>query len=168
MRQKTQYAEQPDDISVQTYGISMALVLLRENITQTASGWEADEYMMHTADMPGLIERVRQNRAVWLQAAKQQDYDAAAASARAERNARLAATDYIMRDDYPASTEYKRQIADYCNALRDLPEQPGFPHDIAWPELPPAPTKAARPLTAERVDELQDAIDTMLTGGEAP
>lgn len=29
-----------------------------------------------------------------------------------------------------------KQLQDYRQALLDLPEQPGFPHNIVWPKLP--------------------------------
>ncbi len=55
-----------------------------------------------------------------------------AASMRAERNRRLAETDWRFRSDMTPSQEW----IDYCQALRDLTAQEGFPSDVQWPEQP--------------------------------
>lgn len=52
--------------------------------------------------------------------------------ARSERNALLAETDWRFRSDMNPSQEW----VDYCQALRDVPSQPGFPNDIVWPTKP--------------------------------
>ncbi|QOT74847.1 tail fiber assembly protein [Cupriavidus basilensis] len=57
-----------------------------------------------------------------------------AANARASRDALLAATDWTQLPDVPAAT--KAKFAAYRQALRDVPEQPGFPRAIAWPSAP--------------------------------
>lgn len=57
---------------------------------------------------------------------------AEAAQVRAERDRRLSETDWRFRSDMNPSQEWK----DYCQSLRDVPEQPGFPFDIAWPAKP--------------------------------
>lgn len=64
-----------------------------------------------------------------------------AASIRAERDKRIAATDYLVMPDYPLDTDKLEEIKAYRQALRDLPQQPGFPwggpDDPAcpWPSL---------------------------------
>jgi len=57
---------------------------------------------------------------------------AKAAEVRAERNAKLAATDWRFRSDMSPSQAWK----DYCQALRDVTAQPGFPFDVQWPSEP--------------------------------
>ena len=59
-----------------------------------------------------------------------------AAQARAERDGLLAATDVFMVPDYPISDEKREAFRLYRQALREVPEQPGFPEDIVWPEKP--------------------------------
>lgn len=57
---------------------------------------------------------------------------------RAERDKRIAVTDYLMTVDYPLSDESKAKAMAYRQALRDLPEQEGAPWmgtTIPWPEL---------------------------------
>lgn len=60
---------------------------------------------------------------------------------RAERNRRLAATDYMLMPDYPIDDTLKENIQAYRQALRDLPSQEGAPWDgggeeTPWPEIP--------------------------------
>lgn len=57
----------------------------------------------------------------------------AAIAARAERDKRLAACDWTQALDVPEATRNK--FAAYRQALRDVPDQAGFPHNVAWPVL---------------------------------
>ena len=52
--------------------------------------------------------------------------------ARFTRDALLAETDWRFRSDMTPSQAWK----DYCQALRDVPTQEGFPWDVQWPEKP--------------------------------
>ena len=53
-------------------------------------------------------------------------------AARAKRDALIKETDFYVLPDYPNAPP---GIAEYRQALRDITEQPGFPHDVTWPEL---------------------------------
>ena len=55
-----------------------------------------------------------------------------AASIRADRNRRLSETDWRFRSDMTPSQAW----IDYCQALRDVPSQAGFPWDVTWPVEP--------------------------------
>ena len=55
-----------------------------------------------------------------------------AKSVRASRDTKLAETDWRFRSDMTPSQEWK----DYCQALRDVPTQSGFPWTITWPDAP--------------------------------
>ena len=57
-----------------------------------------------------------------------------AASARSKRNVLLTETDWTQAADVPQAT--KDLWAPYRQALRDVPEQSGFPTDIVWPTKP--------------------------------
>lgn len=50
-----------------------------------------------------------------------------ATSVRAERDRRLATTDHLVMPDYPLDTDKLEEIKAYRQALRDLPQQIGFP-----------------------------------------
>lgn len=51
---------------------------------------------------------------------------------RAERDKKLAETDWRYRRDLTTTQEWD----DYCQALRDVPSQAGFPWTITWPTQP--------------------------------
>lgn len=55
---------------------------------------------------------------------------------RAQRNALLSETDYLVNNDYPISESDKNSIRAYRQALRDIPQQRGFPKNAVWPEKP--------------------------------
>jgi hypothetical protein len=56
-----------------------------------------------------------------------------AGQVRAERNTKLAASDWTQLAD---STANKTAWATYRQALRDITSQEGFPWTITWPEMP--------------------------------
>lgn len=55
-----------------------------------------------------------------------------AAEARRLRNDKLSATDWCALSDVTMSPE----MTTYRQALRDIPQQAGFPHSITWPTKP--------------------------------
>lgn len=55
-----------------------------------------------------------------------------AKSVRQTRNAKLAETDWRYRRDQTTTPEWDA----YCQALRDVPTQAGFPWTIVWPTQP--------------------------------
>lgn len=50
------------------------------------------------------------------------------------RNSILRQTDWTQLPDVPQAT--KEIWDDYRQALRDVPQQAGFPHEVIWPEKP--------------------------------
>ena len=61
------------------------------------------------------------------------------AALRAERDKRLADTDYMVIPDYPIDTDKLAAVKAYRQDLRDLPAQDGAPWvdgDIPWPISP--------------------------------
>lgn len=57
-----------------------------------------------------------------------------AAQVRAERNARIATTDWTQGKDIPDAVSQPWAV--YRQALRDVPSQAGFPWDVQWPAQP--------------------------------
>ena len=55
---------------------------------------------------------------------------------RSERDDLLDASDWTQMADTSLSADDKAAWATYRQALRDVPQQPGFPETIAWPETP--------------------------------
>ena len=59
-----------------------------------------------------------------------------AAEAREKRNALVAETDFLVMPDYPLPEDKRQAVLAYRQALRDVPEQAGFPRQIDWPVKP--------------------------------
>lgn len=62
--------------------------------------------------------------------------DELASKVRAERDMKIAETDYYMMPDYPADPETLEVVKNYRKALRDITLQSGFPRDVEWPVMP--------------------------------
>lgn len=77
--------------------------------------------------------------------------------ARVKRDKLLANTDWTQVLDAPIDSATREAYRVYRQALRDIPEQDGFPETIIWPELPS--------VTKADPDPVDTAVDTML-GGE--
>ncbi len=60
--------------------------------------------------------------------------DTSAQDARVKRVKLIASTDWTQNADIPQAT--KDKWAPYRQALRDVPQQAGFPHNIVWPTPP--------------------------------
>ena len=56
------------------------------------------------------------------------------AEVRTKRNALLAASDWTQLQDAP--TELAEQWKEYRQALRDIPQQEGFPFNVVFPTRP--------------------------------
>lgn len=58
------------------------------------------------------------------------------ARVRTKRDALIEETDYLLMPDYPISEEELAAVKTYRQALRDVPQQDGFPTTVVWPEKP--------------------------------
>lgn len=56
--------------------------------------------------------------------------------ARHKRNRKLLESDRLMLPDYPINEETRQAVIAYRQALRDLPEQEGWPENFKWPICP--------------------------------
>lgn len=56
------------------------------------------------------------------------------AEVRAKRDYLISQTDFLLQPDYPISATDLEKVKAYRQALRDIPEQEGFPNDVVWPE----------------------------------
>lgn len=59
-----------------------------------------------------------------------------ASQVRAERDRKIAETDWYMMPDYPLNPQNLEELKVYRQALRDVPKQEGFPRDVRWPDVP--------------------------------
>ncbi len=71
------------------------------------------------------------------------------------RGQMLAASDYTQTLDYPCTDAERDAWRTYRQALRDLPEQSGWPDNVVWPEVP---TRGKAPGT------MQAVIDAVIGG----
>lgn len=62
--------------------------------------------------------------------------DFQAAEIKAERDSLLCATDYLVQPDYPITESQREEVKAYRQALRDVPQQEGFPENVVWPDKP--------------------------------
>ena len=107
--------------------------VVRNGAVQDANGnwvqaWVEREMFTEYTDENGDVQTV---------AAQKTAYDTAntaalAASERAKRDELLKETDHYGLSDATMSTE----MTTYRQALRDVPQQTGFPSTISWPEKP--------------------------------
>lgn len=96
-----------------------------------AAAWEAEKQRQEQAAAADEVARL----------AEYNSSAARAARLRQERDERLAATDYLLMQDYPLTEDDRERVRAYREALRDLPAQAGFPWDggageTPWPALP--------------------------------
>ena len=91
------------------------------------------------------------------------------------RNNMLKASDYAVMPDYPCGETERAGWLAYRQALRDIPEQQGYPDAIVWPE-PPQREKTAQTLlkdvalsqaqiqaVSDRGDFVEDCLAEMAT-----
>ena len=67
---------------------------------------------------------------------EEEKYEEASTEVRNQRDRLISETDYLMMVDYPISEAEREVVKVYRQALRDVPEQEGFPYTIVWPEKP--------------------------------
>lgn len=82
------------------------------------------------------LEPKGKTRRFQIKAVPEPTIDELAQVARNQRDALIATTDYLMASDYPLTDEKREELTAYRQALRDVPEQSGFPTEIVWPTKP--------------------------------
>ena len=90
--------------------------------------WNLGPSFFQTEDADGNVTTAAQNEANY-KAVKDAEQ---AKNIRQTRDAKLSETDWRFRSDMTPSQAWK----DYCQALRDIPSQSGFPWTITWPDAP--------------------------------
>ena len=61
-----------------------------------------------------------------------------AARVRMRRDSLISRTDFYVQPDYPSDPAGLEAVKAYRQALRDIPEQSGFPRNVQWPSIPSA------------------------------
>ena len=138
---KTECAEQRPRFEVEALGGGLMLLRLYEDeqlvqhedvsgMDTPREGWQYTTYEMRTQLPDGALDTEPD---AWAALVKQADHDTAADLVRAERDKLIAATDWtVLRDAKTAKTDW----LEYRQALRDVPEQAGFPYAVQWPTRP--------------------------------
>lgn len=121
--------------------------------------FEYDSYSLTVKNRPDLEKDINNNYDDWLKKAKQIEYDKLAAEVRAKRDSLLVDTDkdFVLDrinlnipEKVTASTMLNAvedvfgvlssvcsgEMAKYRQALRDVPEQEGFPYNVKFPTKP--------------------------------
>lgn len=65
-----------------------------------------------------------------------------AARVRMRRDSLISRTDFYVQPDYPSDPAGLEAVKAYRQALRDIPEQSGFPRNVQWPSLPSVLSRA--------------------------
>ena len=119
------------------YGVSV-----RSGVEQINGQWFT-KYVVgptftDTTDEDGVVTSAADNEAAY----RQRIDDEAAERVRTDRNKRLADSDWRVTYEVEKAAidglgiQYPQVWADYRQALRDITSQPGFPHNVTWPEEP--------------------------------
>ena len=118
-----------------------------------------DMYVINPYYRENLQTDIDTNYQIWLEMAKNQEFDKLAQEIRAKRDELLAETDKEMvldrlklnmpedismtnivqgiKEFFTSLKEiFNSEWAKYRQSLRDIPQQPGFPYNITWPEKP--------------------------------
>ena len=159
MRIKTELSERPPVFTVNREG-DRAVIIFYTDIKEIQredgeTAWEAVSWTLESSWTDNIMERITEQQAAWLAEAQAEAYEEAAAKVRSLRDKLLADSDAMMAIDrlglevpsgsnFTAWLSFLRGIGDaltgaiknYRQALRDLPEQPGFPFDVEWPDKP--------------------------------
>ena len=107
-------------------------------INHPSYGWIPYTLDMSDTDMTinnnDLLSLIGADFAAYVAPTADETNAALAADVRADRNARLAASDWMASQDVTMSDDWRT----YRQALRDLPAQAGFPTSVTWPTAPDA------------------------------
>lgn len=128
-------------------------------VTETTTVYEYDCYTLTTKNRAGLEVDISKNTEQWLEKAKQAEIEKLSTEIRNKRNALLAECDadvaldrlnLVIPDKITASTllagvksvfeglssVLNGDMARYRQALRDIPQQEGFPYNVKFPIKP--------------------------------
>ena len=146
MRQKTSSSERPENpFIIENKKNGNCTVLFFDNIEEyevtnedgtTSINYRYDLYVMeNVAFRENLADIIQENLLSWLELAKEQDKEKVGNEIKAWRNEQLYKTDFTQQVDAPFTEEEKAKYREYRQALRNIPQQEGFPYDVVIPVL---------------------------------
>jgi hypothetical protein len=101
--------------------------------------WNYERYMLPVTNGPNLYASIESNLATWVQKAKDYEADQESAKIRAYRDKLLNDCDtvYCNAANWALKTDEEKTLwQNYKQALRDVPQQSGFPYTVTFPALP--------------------------------
>jgi len=104
---------------------------MRQGVEQIDGKWHT-KYVLGPIFIDQVVDGVTTTAAEQEATYKAQKDAEQARNVRVTRDQKLASTDWRFRSDMTPSQEW----IDYCQALRDVPSQEGFPWNITWPVEP--------------------------------
>jgi hypothetical protein len=140
--------------------VSLCMFVSERTTEEGQTAFDFDRYSLVTQYTDNLADRVASNTGAWLDHIIAAETAAKAAEVRHERDQLLAASDAEMTFDRALKLELPEKVttttvlavvkdlfdalgnvyhgawAAYRQALRDVPQQPGFPWNIQWPRRP--------------------------------
>lgn len=148
-----------DDKAIIRFAVNVVEKTIKEEGEEEQTVYEYDSYSLTVKNRPDLEKDIGSNYDEWLKKAKQIERDELAAEVRAKRDALLADTDkdFVLDrinlnipEKVTASTMLNAvkdifavlgsvcsgEMAKYRQALRDIPEQEGFPYNVKFPRKP--------------------------------
>lgn len=141
MRQKTFSSERPGNpFEIENIRNGYCTVLFFTNIEELTDEegntyYGYDLYVLDRVNYRDTLESaIEGNYYEWLDMAIQNDYDTAAKEVRTKRDSLLNETDWTQMADTALSEQKQEAYRIYRQALRDVPEQEGFPYEVLWPE----------------------------------
>ena len=105
---------------------------MRQGVEQDASGRWFTKYVLGPIFTDSEDATAAEQEAAYI---AQKDATQAE-SVRSQRTQLLKDSDWTQLDDTPFDNAKKMAWANYRQALRDIPDQAGFPWDIQWPTQP--------------------------------
>ena len=104
---------------------------MSQGVEQIEGKWYT-KYVLGPTFIDTVVDGITTTAAEHEAAYKAQKDAEQAKNVRTVRDAKLAETDWRYRRDLTTTQQWD----DYCQALRDVPDQEGFPWTITWPTQP--------------------------------
>ena len=119
-------------------------VLFSDNITEKKEMFDDEEITKFKYDMyritlnnrTNLAEDIESNYDIWLQFAKDSEYEKLATGIRTKRDKLLTETDWTQVTDTVLSEEKQEEYKTYRQELRDITQQDEFPYKVTFPKKP--------------------------------
>ena len=148
-----------DDKAIIRFAVNVVEKTIKEEGEEEQTVYEYDSYSLTVKNRPDLEKDIGSNYDEWLKKAKQIEYYELAAEVRTKRDALLEDTDKdfvldrinlnipekvtastmlnAVKDIFAVlGTVCSGEMAKYRQALRDMPEQEGFPYNVKFPAKP--------------------------------